>query len=106
MSSSGILRRVALVRTNVSEEPSASFIRVTMGSPILITLMKEVLIPPKRRYLKEPHGVTSEKTPFLKVLCVQRETGSVVSWSRFLATDAEVSGSIPGAIKLSENFWV
>jgi hypothetical protein len=27
--SSGMLRRVALVRTNVSEEPSSSFIRVT-----------------------------------------------------------------------------
>jgi hypothetical protein len=29
MVSSGILRRVALVRTYVSEEPGASFIRVT-----------------------------------------------------------------------------
>jgi hypothetical protein len=29
MASSGMLRHVALVRTNVSEEPSASFIRVT-----------------------------------------------------------------------------
>jgi hypothetical protein len=29
MSSSGMLRRVALVRTDVSKEPSASFIRVT-----------------------------------------------------------------------------
>jgi hypothetical protein len=29
MVSSGMLRRVALVRTNVSEEPSASFMRVT-----------------------------------------------------------------------------
>jgi hypothetical protein len=29
MVSSGILRRVALVRTDVSEEPGASFIRVT-----------------------------------------------------------------------------
>jgi hypothetical protein len=63
MSSSGILRRVALVRTDVSEEFSPSFIRVTIGelgttlavtsnrhttsvvprSPILVTLMKEAL---------------------------------------------------------------
>jgi hypothetical protein len=58
MVSSGILRRVALVRTDVSEEPSASFIRVTRigelgttlvaasvvpSSPILVTLMKEAL---------------------------------------------------------------
>jgi hypothetical protein len=51
-----MLRRVALVRTDVSEEPGASFITVTrigeLGttqfatsnrrSPILVTLMKEV----------------------------------------------------------------
>jgi hypothetical protein len=55
-----MLRSVALVRTDVSEEPSASFIRVTRigelgttqaetsnrrtvpSSPILVTLMKEV----------------------------------------------------------------
>jgi hypothetical protein len=55
--SSGLLRREALVRTDVSEEPGASFIRVTKiaelrttqaatsnlvpSSPILVTLMKE-----------------------------------------------------------------
>jgi hypothetical protein len=34
MASSGILRRVALVRTDVSEELSTSFIRVTrIGEP-------------------------------------------------------------------------
>jgi hypothetical protein len=71
MESSGMLRHVAFVRTDVSEEPSASFIRVTriselgttlaatvflcsvcrllvaasvvLSSPILVTLIKETL---------------------------------------------------------------
>jgi hypothetical protein len=47
MVSSGMLRRVALVITDVSEEPGASFIRVTRivapSSQILVTLMKEAL---------------------------------------------------------------
>jgi hypothetical protein len=63
MASSGMLRRVALVRSDVSEKRSASFIRVTRigelgttlavtsnqrtsvvpSSPILVTLMKEGL---------------------------------------------------------------
>jgi hypothetical protein len=46
-----MLRRVALVRTDVSEERSASFIKVTTivtasvvsSSTILVTLMKETL---------------------------------------------------------------
>jgi hypothetical protein len=41
MASSGMLRRVALVRTDVSEELSASFIRVTrvceLGTTLSIT---------------------------------------------------------------------
>jgi hypothetical protein len=46
--SSGMLRRVALVRTDVSEELSASIIRVTRvgelaSSPTLVILMMEAL---------------------------------------------------------------
>jgi hypothetical protein len=96
MASSGMLRSVALVRTEVSEELSASFIRVTrigeLGttltvtnnrstlrrntkflrsvrqllvtadvvpvSAILVTLTMEALLPPKRRFLQEPRGIT------------------------------------------------
>jgi hypothetical protein len=47
-----MLRRVALLRIDVSEDLSASIIRVTRISP------------PKRWFLQEPHGVTSQKTPF------------------------------------------
>jgi hypothetical protein len=56
MASSGVLRRVALVRTDVWVELSISFIRVTrigelrtlvrasvLSAPILVTLMKETL---------------------------------------------------------------
>jgi hypothetical protein len=39
MASSGVLRRVALVRTDVSEELKASFIRVTrIGELVTLTI--------------------------------------------------------------------
>jgi hypothetical protein len=101
MASSGTLGRVALVRIDVSEELRTSFIRVTRigelgttlavtsvrrllvtacvvpsspilaSSPILVTLMKEALCPPKRRFLQEPHGVTYQKAPFFRVTAVK-----------------------------------
>jgi hypothetical protein len=71
MASSGMLRRVDLVRTDVSEELSASFIRVTrigeLGTALAVTsnrrTLRRLLVPPKRRFLQEAHGVTFRKTP-------------------------------------------
>jgi hypothetical protein len=40
---------------------------VVPSSPIFVTLMKEAQVPPKRRFLQEPHGVTTQKTPFFNV---------------------------------------
>jgi hypothetical protein len=54
MASSGILRRVALVRTDVSEKLSASFIRAIRIGELGTTLAVTSL----------PHAVTSQKTPF------------------------------------------
>jgi hypothetical protein len=48
MASSGMLRRVALVRSDVSEEPSASFIRVTrigkLGTTLAVTSNRRTLV--------------------------------------------------------------
>jgi hypothetical protein len=92
-----LLRRVALVRTDVSEEHGASFIRVTKigelgttyqvflrsvrrllvaacvlpSSPIFVTLMKEAPGASETRFLQEPHGVTTQKTPFFIVSAVK-----------------------------------
>jgi hypothetical protein len=66
MVSSGMLRRVAFVRTNVSEELSPSFIiRVTRIGELGTTLA----VTSNRRTL--PHGVTSQKTPFFIVTAVK-----------------------------------
>jgi hypothetical protein len=98
MVSSWMLRGVALVRTDVSEELRASYIRVTRiselgtlaitsnrflrsvrrllvtanvpSSPILVTLMKEALSSSETSFLQEPHGVTSQRTPFFITLPV------------------------------------
>jgi hypothetical protein len=60
MPSSGVLRCVALVITDVSEERSASIIKVTRIGE---------LVPPKRRFSYEPHGVISQKTAFFFLNC-------------------------------------
>jgi hypothetical protein len=65
-----MLSRVALVRADVSEKLSASFIRVTrigeLATTLAVTLMKEALSSSETSVLTEPHGVTSQETPFFK----------------------------------------
>jgi hypothetical protein len=76
MVSSEMLRRVTLVRTDVSEELSASLIRVTkigeLGTTLAVASNRHTL---RRniscRFLQEPHGVTSQKTPFFKLIFVE-----------------------------------
>jgi hypothetical protein len=92
-----MLRRVALVRTDISEELSASFIRVTRiselgttlavtflrslrrmlvtasvvpSSPILVTLMKDVLSFSETSVLTRPTRRNIQKTPFFKEMFV------------------------------------
>jgi hypothetical protein len=70
MVSSGMLRRVTLVRTDVSEELSASFIRVKrLGE--LGTTLKEALSSSEKSVLTKPRGLTSQKTQFYIVTAVK-----------------------------------
>jgi hypothetical protein len=61
MASSGMLRRVVLVRTDVSEELSASFIRVTRIGELEITL-----------------AVTSNRRTLLRLLVTASWLGTVL----------------------------
>jgi hypothetical protein len=105
MGSSGMLRRV-VVRTDVSEELSASFIRVTrigeLGTmPVrasVFFLFHRFLspwwirryVPLKCRLLQEPHGVTSQKTPFFKNQII---TQSHFSGVKIRSVDYDISSS-------------
>jgi hypothetical protein len=44
---------------------------VVPSSPILVTLMMERYVPPKRNFLQEAHGVASQKTAFFIVTAVK-----------------------------------
>jgi hypothetical protein len=64
MPSSGMLRLVALVRTDVSEERIASIIRVTrigeLGTTLAVT-SNGSSVSASDWLLQEPHGVTPQK---------------------------------------------
>jgi hypothetical protein len=67
MASSGVLRCVALVRTDVSEDVSASIIKVIrIGEVATLAVTNN-----RRTLLQEPQGVTSQKTQFFIVIAVK-----------------------------------
>jgi hypothetical protein len=72
-----MLGRVAVIRTDVSEEGIASIIRVTgiadLGTMLAVTSNRSTLryVPSKRQFLQEPHCVTSQKTAFSIVAAVK-----------------------------------
>jgi hypothetical protein len=98
---------MALVRADVSEERTVFIIRVTVAEqkalaasnnrssairllvsanvvpslPILVTLLMRRYVPSKRRFLQEPHGVTSQKTAVFIVTAVK--TWHLKSVTRF-----------------------
>jgi hypothetical protein len=80
MPSFGMLRRVILVRTDDSEESIASIIRVTrigeLGTTLALTnnrstLQRNTTFLRKRRFLQEPHGVTSQKTAVFLITAME-----------------------------------
>jgi hypothetical protein len=85
MASPEMLRRVALVSTDVSEELGSSFIRVTGIGELGTTL------PPKRRILQELHGVTSQETPFAIVTAVKSSNLT----KRLYLDDTHVDATFP-----------
>jgi hypothetical protein len=84
MVSSGLLRRVAIVRSDISEEPGTSFIRVTkigeLGTTQAATSNRRTL----QRSISSQHnnGVTTQKTPFFKTLLAdfQHQHLTIKNW--------------------------
>jgi hypothetical protein len=70
-----MLRRVALVGTDVSEEDRISSIitvtRIVELGTFAVTSNRRRYVPTKRGILQEPHGVTPQKTAFFLVTAVK-----------------------------------
>jgi hypothetical protein len=86
-----MLRHVALVRANVSVVPGGAVGRGTGGGGLgrtqAATRNRRTLrqVPPKRRFLQEPHGVTSQKTAFFIVTAVK--TSNLTTFTKFIVNN-------------------
>jgi hypothetical protein len=56
--------------------------------------MKEAPVPPKRRFSQEPHGVTTQKTPFFIVTAVK--TSNLTKITKFKFGLNKISGRLLG----------
>jgi hypothetical protein len=70
------------------------------SSPILVTLKKEELIPPKLRFLQEPHGITPQKTPFFIVTAVKTSNLTIHSPTKGISPNCNITPDTPPAQKL------
>jgi hypothetical protein len=74
MPSSGMWRRVGLVKTDVSKERVASIFRIekiyASEEKCYEAPNRLSSIPSKLRFLQDPHGITSQNTTFLRLMFV------------------------------------
>jgi hypothetical protein len=81
MPSSGMLRRVVLFTTDVSEERITTIMVTGIDEQKLATAVFwwwRLYVPPKRRFLQEPRGVTSQKTAFFVLSFFCRNNRSII----------------------------
>jgi hypothetical protein len=105
MVSSGMLRRVALVRTDVSEELSASFIRVTgigeLGTTLAVTSNRRTL---RRNTLMKEALSSSETSVLTRATRRNIPEDAILHYGLLLSLDSGLSGrpvSPPGRYELS-----
>jgi hypothetical protein len=78
-----MLRRVALVRTDVSEKLSASIIKMTKIGELETTLAITSNWRMLRRFLQEPQGITSQETAFFIVTAAKTSNPATLSFLLF-----------------------
>jgi hypothetical protein len=71
MTDAGLLRCVALVRSDLTSNQLLVTANIVPSSPILVTLMMEAIHSSETSVPRELHRVTSKKTAFFIVIAVK-----------------------------------
>jgi hypothetical protein len=75
---------------------------VVPSSPIFVTRWRRRQVPPKSRFLQEPHGVTSQKAPFFIVTTANTSIHPLMVLWNYLA---RYSGYILWSFLTSFDWW-